>query len=118
MPSSRQTASTSSSTSRVHSEYSVCTEARGVDGVAAAQRGGAGLGEADGAHLAGLHQTGHRADALLDGCLWVDAVELVEVDDLDAQAAEARVAGGTDVRGRAVDPARGWCRAGGHDRRF
>jgi hypothetical protein len=38
------------------------------------------------AHLAGLHQLGHRPHGLLDLDLRVDAMQVIEIDLLDAQA--------------------------------
>jgi hypothetical protein len=43
-------------------------------------------------HLAGPHQLGHRADRLLDRHGVVDAVLVVEVDVVDAEPRERRVA--------------------------
>ena len=92
MPSSRSVGRISSSTSRVHSEYSRLHGRDRVHGVRAADRLGAGLGEADVADLALLHQFGHRADGLLDRRVGVDAVLVVEVDVVDAQALQRALA--------------------------
>ena len=51
----------------------------------AADRVGADLGQADVAHVAGLHQLGDGADGLLDRHLRVDAGRPVDVDVLGAQ---------------------------------
>src|SRR6185295_14267660 len=61
-----------------------------------------GLGERDGAHLALLDQALHRADRVLDRHGGVDTVLVVEVDDVDAQALQARLARLHDVLGLAV----------------
>ena len=57
------------------------------------------------AHLAGLDQLGHRPDRLLDLDVRVDAVLVIEIDLVDAQALERSVDRLSHVLGRAVDPA-------------
>ena len=47
-----------------------------------------------------------RADAVLDRHVRIHAVELVEIDVIDAEALQARVAGRADVLGPAVEAAR------------
>ncbi len=69
----------------------------------APDRVGRGLGQAEVLHLAGLHQIRHGADRILDRHRGVDAVLVVEVDDVKARALEARVAGLAHVVGPAVD---------------
>ncbi len=103
MPSSRSTGRISSSRSRVKSEYSVWSAVIGWVGVGRADVGGGGLREPEVADLAGLDQLGHGADGLLDRDRLVDAVLVVEVDVVDAEALEAGVAGGADVLRLAVD---------------
>lgn len=49
------------------------------------------------AHLALADQPGHRAHRVLDRRVGVDAVLIVEVDRLDAEPSQARLAGGADV---------------------
>jgi hypothetical protein len=49
------------------------------------------------ANLPGLDELGHRADRLLDFGLLVDPVLVVEVDVVDAQALERRLARLPDV---------------------
>ena len=63
------------------------------------------LGEPDRARLAGVHQLGHRADAVLDRHPRIGAVQLVEVDVVHPETAQARVARGADVLRAAVHPA-------------
>ncbi len=63
-----------------------------VHSVRAADRLGARLGEAEVAHLAGRHELGHRAHRLLDRRVGVDAVLVVEVDVIDAEAPERALA--------------------------
>src|SRR5205814_2876411 len=71
-------------------------------------RGGAlerlrpGLREAEIAYLAGFDQPRHRAHRLLDRHLRIDAVQVVEVDVVNAELREARLAGGSHVLGPAV----------------
>src|SRR4051794_24525989 len=64
---------------------------------------GAGLGEPEVADLALLHELGHRADGLLDRRLGVDAVLVVEVDGVHAEALERRLARLAHVAGVAAD---------------
>ena len=76
-----------------------------MHGAGAAQRARAGLGEPDRARLAGLHEVGERADAVLDRHVRIDAVELVEIDVRDAESLQARVARRADVLGPPVHAA-------------
>ena len=55
------------------------------------------LREAQPAHLAGRDELGHGADGLFDGDLGIDAVLVVEVDVIDAEALQAGVAGRAHV---------------------
>jgi hypothetical protein len=106
MPSSRSSGRISASTSRVHSEYSVCSAVTG----ARRARGGwsrAGLGQADVADLALGDQLGQRADGVLDRRVRVDAVLVVQVDVVGAQPAQRALDGGADVGGAAVEPTPG-----------
>ena len=75
----------------------------GVYGVGATDGGGGGFGESEETDLAGGDEVGHGADGFFDGSVGVDAVLVVEVDDIDAETEEAGVACGTDVFGAAVD---------------
>src|SRR5947199_8164127 len=61
------------------------------------------LAEPQVADLAALDQPLHGADGVLDGHRGIDAVLVVEVDDVHAHALEARVARLGDVLGSAVD---------------
>ena len=72
--------------------------------VGAAHGGRGGLGEAEVPHLALLDQPGHGADGVLDGHARIHPVLVVEVDAVDAQPLEARLAGLRHVLGPAVDP--------------
>lgn len=60
------------------------------------------LGQAEEPDLALLHQPGHGPDRLLDRRVGIDAVEVVEVDVIDAEPLQAAVDGATDVSGAAV----------------
>src|SRR6185369_13595535 len=64
---------------------------------------GRGLGEAEEADLARLHAALHAAHGLLDRHLGIDAVLVVEVDDVHAEPLEAGVARLHDVLRAAVD---------------
>src|SRR4051794_17898198 len=74
-----------------------------VHGVRAADRLRRGLGQAEVAHLALRDELGHRADGLLDRHRLVDAVLVVQVDVVDAEALERRLARVADVLRAAVD---------------
>ncbi len=74
-----------------------------MDGVGSARRVGAGLGQADVAHVAGLDHLGDRADGLLDRHRGVDAPEPVDVDVIGAEPAERVGEDVLDGGGAAVD---------------
>src|SRR5271168_275880 len=65
----------------------------------------AGLGEAEKTHFTLAHQVRHRANRLLDRHLLIHAMLVIEIDMIDAEALERRVAGGAHVLGPAVDRA-------------
>ena len=73
----------------------------GVHGVRAPDRLRPDLGEAEVAHVAGLHQLGDRADRLLDRHVGEDAAGPVDVDVVGAEPAK-RVGEEVLDRGRAV----------------
>ncbi len=79
----------------------------GVDGVGAADRRGARLGEPEVADLARGDELRHRAHGLLDGGRGVHAVLVVEVDVVGPEALERGVAGRAHVVRGAVDAALG-----------
>ena len=76
-----------------------------VHGVGAADRGGAGLGQADVADLALGDQLGQSADGLLDGGVRVDPVLVVQVDVVGAEPLQGALDRGADVRRAAVEDA-------------
>jgi hypothetical protein len=76
-----------------------------VHGVRATQRASRYLAQADGADFSDAHQIGERTDAVLDRHRLVPAVQVVQVDDLGAQAAQALVAGASQRCRPAVDHA-------------
>src|SRR5688572_22367741 len=76
-----------------------------VDRMRAADGVGAGLAQAEVAHLALLDEARHGADRLLDRRLRIDAVLVVDVDVIDAEPLETRLARDRDVVGPAVDEA-------------
>ena len=61
------------------------------------------FGQAQVADLALADKVGHGADGLFDGRIGIDPVLIVEVDDLDAQPLQTRLAAGFDVVRPAVD---------------
>src|SRR5215207_6295161 len=67
--------------------------ADGVHGVGLPDGLWSRLGEPEVANLAGLHKLLHRADRLVDGCLRVHAVLVVDVYVIHAEARERSVAG-------------------------
>src|SRR3984893_2802354 len=64
-----------------------------VDRVASADALRPGFAEAEKAHLALLDQPGHGADRVLYRSRRIDAMLVIEVDNLDAEPLEARLAG-------------------------
>src|SRR5215467_9491094 len=66
---------------------------------------GAGLAEAEMADLALLDEPRHGADGVLDRHVRVDAMDVIEIDHLDAEPLEARLAGDRHIVGLAVDAA-------------
>ena len=87
-PSSRAAGTISRSSSRVNSDHSLWSAAIGWTALAAAQRVRVDLAQAEVRDLARPDQLGHGADALLDRDVRVAAVHVVEVDPLDAEAAQ------------------------------
>ena len=73
--------------------------------VGAPDRLRAGLAQAEVAHLALLDQPRHGADRFLDRHALVDAVDVIEVDHVDAEPLQARLAGDRHVVRLAVDAA-------------
>src|SRR5206468_3675542 len=61
------------------------------------------LGQPEEAHLALVGELLHRADRLLDRRLRIDAVLLVEVDHVDPEPAQARLARLLHILGASVD---------------
>ena len=76
-----------------------------MDGVGAADRAGAGLGQADVEDLTLAHQLGQHAGSVLDGSARVDAVLVVQVDAVGAQPRQRALDSSTDVGRAAVDHA-------------
>ena len=65
----------------------------GVHGMGAAQRGGRHFRQANAADLARAHQVGQRAHAVFNGHALVPAVQVVQVNHIRLQAAQAVFAG-------------------------
>jgi hypothetical protein len=61
------------------------------------------LGQTEVADLARLHELRHRADGLLDGDIGIDAVLVIEVDVIGAQAGERSFDGAARVRGTPIE---------------
>ena len=74
------------------------------------------LGQSQVADLAGPHQFRHGADGLLDRRGGVDAMLVIEVDDLDPESLEAGLARFAHVLGPSVDPQKLALRRRGHCR--
>ena len=75
-----------------------------MDAMRAPDRVGRGLGEAEIADLPRPLELRHRADGLLDGHGAIDAVLVVEIDVVHAEAPERGVASLADMFGSAVLP--------------
>ena len=103
IPSSRRVGRTSSSTSRVHSEYSVCTAVIGCTACARRIVSGAASLSPMWRTLPSRHQLGQRADGLLDRRVRVDAVLVVEVDVVGAEPLQRALDRAAHVLGRAVE---------------
>ena len=56
-----------------------------MNGVGAPQRQRTGFADADMRDLAGLDQSLHRADRLLDGHRWIDPVKVQKIDLVGAE---------------------------------
>src|SRR5439155_19006310 len=97
MPSSSQSGRISASTSRVHSEYSICTALSGCAAWAPPNRRRAGLAYAQIAHLALAHQITHCSDRVLDRHGRIDAMDVIKVDDIGFEPVQAALAARLDV---------------------
>ena len=105
MPSSRKAGRIRSSASRVQSEYSICTAQSGWVACGPADGLRPGLAQAEMADLALLDQARHRAHGVLDRHVGIDAMDVVEIDHVDAEPLQARLAGDRHVVGLAVGAA-------------
>ena len=103
MPSSSSAGRTSSSGSRHHSEYSLCSAVDRLDGVRAADRLHARFGQAEVLDLAFADQVLHRAGDVLDRHVGIDAVLIEEIDAVGLEPLQRRVGHLADVRGPAVE---------------
>src|SRR5438105_6837636 len=95
MPSSAQSGRISTSTSRVHSEYSICTALSGC--VAWARRRRARLAYAEIAHLALAHEITHCPDCVLDRHGRIDTMDVIKVDDISFEPLQTAFAARLDV---------------------
>ena len=85
MPSSRQVGRISASISRVQREYSVCRAAIGWTLAARRRVLGGGFAHAEISDFALFDEIGHGADGFFDRRLGIDAVLVVEIDDIDCR---------------------------------
>ena len=91
--------------SRVHSEYSLWTAVIGWTAWARRIVSAEASERPEVADLALLDELGHRPDGVLDRGAGVDAVLVVEVDVVGAEALQGGLAGRAHVVGAAVDAA-------------
>ncbi len=80
----------------------------GLDGMGAADRGGAGFGQTEGAHLALGNQVAHRTGDVLHRHVGIDAVLVEQVDDVGLQPLQRGLGDGADVLRAAVKPLGGF----------
>ena len=64
-----------------------------------------GFRKAEIADLAGSDQLGHGSDRLFDGRAGIDAMLIIKIDGVDAEALQTGIAGLTDIFGTSVDAA-------------
>ena len=60
------------------------------------------FGQPEVANFAGAHEFRHGADSFFDGNIGIDAMLVVEVDHIDAEALQAGIASSAYVRGAAL----------------
>src|SRR5258708_34714372 len=118
MPSSWVVGRISSSGSRVHSEYSVCSAAMGCTLLARRMVGAEGSDNPRWRTLPARTSSAMAPTVFFDGDLGIDAMLVVEVDRIDAEALQAGVAGGTHIRGASVEAARVRIGLAAHDAKF
>src|SRR5579872_3415971 len=70
----------------------------------------AGLRESEMAHLPLFYQLSHRANGFFDWRVGIDAVLVVEIDVVDAEAAQAGFTALAYIFGLAIDAPRHWIR--------
>src|SRR5882672_10302097 len=66
----------------------------------AANRLGSCLGETEVTDLPRFHQLSHRADGIFDRGIGIDAMLIIEIDNVGSEALQTGFASGTDVFGR------------------
>ncbi len=79
----------------------------GVNFVGASDGGGGGFRKAEVFNLASFDELGHGADGVFDRGVGIDAVLVVEIDVIEAEALERSIAGLADVLGLARDAPEG-----------
>src|SRR5437868_3980666 len=75
--------------------------------VRAPDSGWRGFGEAEMSNLSELYQLSHSTNGLFDGHRGVNAVQVIEVDVVDAQPFERGITGAPDIFRRAIKNALG-----------
>ena len=73
-----------------------------MDFVCAAHGLRGGLGQPEVADLSCAHEFGHSANGFFDGDIGIDAMLVVEIDRVDAEALQACIAGGAHIGGASV----------------
>ena len=74
-----------------------------MNGVGPAQRGGRNFRQTDGSDLSLGHQIGHGSHGLLHGNVRIQAVQVIEIDDIDTQPLQAFFAGCGNIFGSPAD---------------
>jgi hypothetical protein len=77
----------------------------GMNGMGTAESGWGSFRETEITNLTSADEIGHGGDGVLDGSVGVDAVLVVKIDGLHAEALEAGVTGGANIFGFATDAA-------------
>src|SRR6266853_2618191 len=77
-----------------------------MNGVRAADHICAGFGETEKPHLALAHQVCHRADRFFDRCVWINPMQIIEINYIDIEPAQTTFARFAHIIGLAADPAK------------
>src|ERR1700741_3744019 len=106
MPSASQNGKIWLSTSRVHSEYSICTGGERMHRMRPPDGRRPGLADAEKAPLALADELAHRADCVLDRNGRIDPMDVIEVDNVGPEPPKAPFAGFVHIFRPAVREAR------------